>query len=171
VARLSELLALTMGESPAKARQIRAAAALHDIGKQAIPDAILSKPGKLTAQEFEIMKNHTKFGAAMLSSIQGVLGEMASMTALYHHEWSNGAGYWSVPSLYLPDYINITAVCDVFTALVTERPYKGAWPPEEALAYIQRQSGTQFSDELVAIFVPLVRNDERVSAIFTGLSV
>jgi len=169
VARLSELLALEMGVSPATARQIRAAAGLHDIGKQKIPKSILYKPGKLDAQEFEIMKTHTKLGAAMLSSIQGILGEMATLTALYHHEWKNGAGYWGVPSYYLPDYVNITAICDVFTALVTERPYKGAWPPEEALAYILNQAGTQFSDDLVGVFIPLVRNEERVSALFEGV--
>jgi HD-GYP domain-containing protein (c-di-GMP phosphodiesterase class II) len=112
------------------------------------------------------MKTHTKLGAAMLSSIQGVLGEMATLTALYHHEYWNGKGYWGVPSFYLPDYVNITAISDVFTALLSARPYKAGWPPEDALAYIQNQSGTQFSDELVRIFIPLIWNDNRVPEIY-----
>jgi len=170
VGRLSEILAAECGYDPAAARQIRAAAALHDVGKRKIPKSILNKPGKLDAHEFEIMKTHTKLGVEMLSSIQGTLGEMATLTALYHHEHWDGNGYWGVPVNYLPDYVGIVAICDVLTALLSVRPYKGAWPPEEAFAYIQNQAGTQFSDELVGIFVPLIRNDERVSAIFNGLS-
>jgi len=166
MARLSELLALEMGVCPEMARQIRAAAALHEVGKQKIPKSILNKPGKLDAHEFEIVKNHTKLGVEMLSSIQGTLGERASMIALFHHEYWNGKGYWGIPSYYLPDYVNIAAICDVFTALLAVRPYKDAWPPEEALAYIQCQSGVQFSDDLVRIFIPLVQNDNRVREIY-----
>jgi putative two-component system response regulator len=166
VARLSELLALTMGAPPAKARQIRAAAALHDIGKQKIPKSILNKPGELSAREFEIMKNHTLLGAEMLTSIQDDLGAIAVKIALFHHEHWDGNGYWGVPCRCLPDYVSITAICDVFTALTAKRCYKDAWPPNEALAYIQNQSGTQFSGELVGVFIPLIRNDERVSDIF-----
>jgi putative nucleotidyltransferase with HDIG domain len=168
VARLSELLALEMGVSPAKARQIKSAAALHDIGKQRIPPYVLNKPGKLDAHEFEIIKNHTKLGVEMLSSIQGALGEMATMTALYHHEWHNPSfgGYWGVPTGYLPDYVSIVSICDVAVALVSKRSYKEPWPPVEVLAYIQNQAGTQFSEELVGVFIPLILNDSRVPAIF-----
>jgi putative two-component system response regulator len=168
VARLSELLALRMGAPPEKARQIRAAAALHDIGKQKIPESILNKPGKLTAREFGIIKNHTLLGAETLTAMQGELGAMAVKIALFHHEHWDGNGYWGVPCCCLPDYVGITAICDVFTALMAARCYKDAWPPEEALAYIQKQSGTQFSGELTGAFITLIRNDERVSDIFKG---
>ena len=168
VARLAEIVALEWGYPPDKAKQIKTVAALHDVGKLKIPESILNKPGKLDASEFELMKTHTILGAEMLSSIRGVLGEMAVKTALWHHEHWDGNGYWGVPSFYLPDYVNITAISDVFTALIAERPYKAAFPPEEALAYIQDQAGLQFSSELVGAFVPLILSDVRVPAVFTG---
>lgn len=167
-ARLAEIVALECGVHPAVAKQIRVAAALHDIGKQKIPDSILNKPGKLTEQEFELMKTHTRLGAKMLRSIQNGLGKMVRTTALYHHEWYDGGGYWGKHTCELPTYVPIVSISDVFTALVCERSYKFAWPPEEALDYIQNQAGTQFSPALVGVFIPLVRNDSRVSAIFEG---
>ena len=169
VALLSELLAHRMGICPTTARHIRTAAILHDLGKLRIPDSILNKPGKLDPQEFEIMKTHTTHGAAMLSSIQGVLGEYVTTTALYHHEWHDPSlgGYWGYPLHSLPDYVGIISICDVFTALVSRRAFKEPWPLGDALAYIQNQAGTQFSNELVEVFTSLVRNDSRVPAIFT----
>ena len=157
-----------MGVKPELARQIRTASSLHDIGKEKLPPELLNKPGKLDAHEFEIIKTHTKLGAEMLSSMQGALGEMARIIALYHHEHWDGNGYWGVPACSLPDYVGVTAICDVFTALLVARPYKEAFPPEEALEYIQNQSGAQFSEELVNVFIPLVRNDSRVYEIFKG---
>ena len=169
VARLAEITALNQGYSPAKSKQIRIAAALHDIGKQKISGEILNKPGKLNKREFEIIKTHTIIGEKMLESIQGDIGDMARHICCYHHEWRNGKGYWGVPSDYLPRYVEIVAVCDVFTALLYKRIYKPAWPPEEALQYIQNQAGTQFCPELARDFITLVRTDSRVSAIFAEL--
>ena len=168
VAALSELMALEMGICPATARQIRTAAALHDVGKQKIPESILNKPGKLNAHEFEIMKTHTKLGAETLISIQGTLGEMVRAAAYLHHEWHDPSfgGYWGISTSYLPGYISIISICDVFTALMAKRCYKEPWPPEKAIAYIQQKAGTQFSNELVGVFIPLIRNDNRVPAIF-----
>lgn len=167
-AQLAEIVALECGIYPAVAKQIRAAAALHDIGKQKIPERILNKTCKLTAWEFDIVKTHTRKGADMLTSIQGSLGEMARLTALYHHEFWDGNGYWNKRTDELPAFVSIIAIADVFTALVCERPYKHAWPPKEALDYIQNQAGTQFSPMLVSVFIPLARNDSRVAAIFDG---
>lgn len=168
VAQLSELLALEMGKSADTARQIKTAAILHDCGKTMIPTAILNKHGKLTAEEFEVMKRHTKFGAEILSSLQGTLGEMATRIALYHHEWHNPSfgGYWGVPTYILPDYVSIVSICDVFTALCSRRCYKAAWPPKKALDYIKQQAGTQFSEKLVEVFIPMILKDSRVPAIF-----
>ena len=168
VAQLAEIVALERGLSPAAARQIRTAAALHDIGKQKIPDSIINKPGKLTPQEFEIIKKHTVLGAKMLGSFQGELGEMARVTALYHHEWHNGCGYWGKCADTLPFYVSIIAIADVFTALMCKRPYKYAWPIEEVTAYIQNQAGTQFNPALVEFFLTLVREDRRVPVLFDG---
>lgn len=166
-ARLAELVALEYGVHPAVARQIRTAAALHDIGKVKIPESILNKPGKLDGREFEIIKAHTRLGAELLESIRGSLGEMARLIALYHHEWWSGGGYFGRHTDELPCYISIVAIADVYTALVCERPYKHAWPPEEALAYIQNQAGNQFSHALVKVFLPLAQNDSRVSALLS----
>ena len=166
VARLAEIIALECGIAPAKAKQIRVAASLHDIGKLRIPAEILNKPGKLTAAEFDVIKTHTTLGEAMLKSIQGELGELARLIARYHHEWYSGRGYWGRFTHEFPAAVSITAIADVFTALCFDRPYKSAWPPEEALAYIQKQSGAQFDPLLVEVFLPLVRDDSRVSAIF-----
>ena len=164
--RLAELVALECGVRPAVASQIRIAATLHDIGKQKIPRDILNKPGKLNAQEFDIIKTHTVLGAEMLSSMRGELGEMARACCLYHHEYWNGGGYLGRFTDDLPFYIPFVAISDVFTALVCERSYKQAWPPSEAIAYIQNQADTQFSPVLVGIFLSLVRIGSRVSAIY-----
>jgi putative two-component system response regulator len=166
VGRLAELIALACGLDPAKARQIRIAATLHDVGKQKICPALLSKPGKLTEAEFEVMKTHTTLGAAMLESLHGELGEMARNMARWHHEAWDGSGYWGKFLCELPFYVEIVGIADTFTALVSARPYKHSWPPEEALAYIRSQADTRFNPLLVDIFVPLVRHDSRVAAIF-----
>jgi putative two-component system response regulator len=167
VGQLTEILALQRGYTPAKARQIRNAAVLHDVGKEKIDSGILNKKGKLTEREAEVMKTHTVIGAKMLSSIQGELGEMARLICRTHHEWHDGRGYWSIPTQTLPEYLSFVAISDVFTALVAERPYKSAWPPEDALAFIQKQAGTQFCPELVKDFILLIRTDNRVPAIFS----
>jgi len=166
MAQLAEILALKCGVSPEKARQIRVAAVLHDIGKRKIPADILNKSCKLTAEEFDVVKTHTTLGAAMLESIQGELGIMARTIARYHHERYDGSGYWGKHLGELPYYVEFVAIADVFTALVCGRPYKQPWPPEDALAYIENQADIQFSAVLVGIFLPLVCNDSRVSAIF-----
>ena len=166
VARLAEIIALEYGASAAEARQIRTAAALHDIGKQKIPSAILDKPGKLTAEEFEIIKTHTVLGAEMLEHFQGELGDMARTVALYHHERYDGEGYWGKRTEELPLFVSATAISDVFTALLCERPYKQAWPPRDVIDYIEEQAGSQFDPALAALFLSLVQNDSRIRAVF-----
>lgn len=165
-AQLAEVLALECGVHPVAARQIRTAAYLHDIGKQKLSEVLLNKPGKLTASEFEVIKTHTRLGAEMLIPIQGSLGNMARLSALYHHEHWDGGGYFGKRTDELPAYISYISIADVFTALVSERSYKSAWPPEEAIKYINNQAGTQFSPALVRVFVPLAQGDSRVRAIY-----
>jgi len=165
VARLSELFALSLGYSSSKARLLRNAAALHDIGKMKIKPDILNKPGKLTLAEFDEMKLHTKYGAEMLQSIQGELGNLAATIAQYHHEWHNGRGYWGIPTSQLPYCVSIVSIVDVFVACCASRPYKNPWPPERTLEYLQNQAGTQFSPRLVTAFVYLIRESKSVPAI------
>jgi HD-GYP domain-containing protein (c-di-GMP phosphodiesterase class II) len=164
-ALLAEALAIERGYSSREARKIRTAAMLHDIGKTALPKAILNKPGKLTEAEFEIVKTHTTRGAELLSSIQGDMGEFLRGVCQYHHEYHNGAGYWGKPAYELPPHVPIISIADVYTALISERVYKKAWPKADALAYIQNQAGTQFSPELVSDFLSLMKDDSRVPAI------
>lgn len=167
VGQLAELMALECGYSPAEAKKIKTAAVLHDVGKKKIDKRILEKPGKLTAREFKIMKTHTKLGAEMLSEIQGDIGEMARLICEYHHEFENGKGYWGINASYLPDYVKVVSLADVYTALISsERPYKKAWSQEDALAYIKEKAGTQFKTVLANDFVHLIRYDSRVPAIF-----
>jgi len=168
VGRLAEIIALECGISPAKARQIRIAASLHDIGKQKIQH-LVNKPGKLTDAEFEVMKTHTTLGAEMLATFQGELGEMAVNIARWHHENLDGSGYFGKRLSELPSYIEMVALADTFTALVCTRSYKKSWPPEEALAYIQSQVDIRFNIVLVEMFIPLVRSDKRVKAIFESV--
>ena len=158
IARLAEALALWYGYPPAVARRIRIAALLHDIGKFGIADNILYKPGKLTRREFEIVKTHTTRGAEMLSSISGDIGVMIRDVCQYHHEWHNPAlgGYWGISAARLPAYVSIVSICDVYMALTYARPYKEAWPPEAAIAYIRHRAGMQFNPALVGIFCKLI---------------
>lgn len=135
------------------------AAPLHDIGKIHIPDAILNKPGKLTAEEFEVMKTHTTAGEEMLTHAKAELGEsdylnMAVEMAAYHHEWWNGKGYpYGISGEEIPLCARIMAVADVFDALTSKRCYKDAMPLEKAYAIIREESGTHFDPAVVEAFL------------------
>ena len=134
-------------------------APLHDIGKINIPDNVLNKPGKLTAEEFEIMKTHTTAGEMIMEkAIKTVEGENylkeAKNMATYHHERWDGKGYpEGLHGEVIPLSARITAVADVFDALTSPRVYKPAFPLEEALAMIQEGSGTQFDPKCVEVFM------------------
>lgn len=133
------------------------ASPMHDIGKIGIPDKILLKAGKLDADEWKIMQTHAQIGADILSGDESDLMKLAREIALNHHEKWDGSGY---PNGLSGDAIplagRITALADVYDALVNERPYKHAWPVEDAIAYIKEQSGKHFDPTLVAHFVTLL---------------
>jgi len=135
---------------------IRRAAPLHDVGKIAIPDSILLKPGKLTPEEFELMKTHTSLGAQMLSGGEFPLLQLAEQIALTHHERWDGTGHLGLREDAIPLAGRIVAVADVFDALISERPYKQAWPLNESLEEIKRQSGRQFDPRVVEAFLKVV---------------
>jgi putative two-component system response regulator len=136
---------------------IRRAAPLHDVGKIAISDLILLKPGKLTSEEFEQMKAHTRLGAQMLSGGRFPLLQLAEQIALNHHERWDGSGYLGLRGEAIPIPGRIVSVADVFDALTSERPYKRAWSQEDALAEIKRQSGQQFDPQVVEAFLSVLR--------------
>ena len=134
------------------------AAPLHDIGKIHIPDAVLNKPGRLTEEEFEVMKTHTTAGEELLIHAKAELGEseylnMAVEMAAYHHEWWNGKGYpYGISGEEIPLCARIMAVADVFDALTSKRCYKSAMPLEKAYAIIREESGTHFDPAVVEAF-------------------
>ena len=160
VGNCAEMLALKLGLPAYEANLIGRAAPLHDIGKIAIPDSILLKPGKLTAEEFGIMKTHALMGAALLSHSRSPLMQRAEVIARTHHERWDGSGY---PSKLAGDAIplegRIAAVIDVFDALTHERPYKAAWTIEDALAEIQKCAGSHFDPRVVEAFCELDHAD------------
>ena len=146
-------IAEALGWPPTEVELIRRAAPLHDVGKIAIPDSILLKPGKLTREEFECMKTHARLGAEMLSGGGFPLLQLAEQIALTHHERWDGTGYLGLREEAIPMAGRIVAVSDVFDALTSERPYKKAWSRNEAIEEIQRQSGRQFDPHVVEIFL------------------
>jgi len=135
---------------------IRKAAPLHDVGKIGIPDNVLLKPAKLSPEEWERMKTHTLIGSRILSRSRFPLLQMAEEIALTHHEKWDGTGY--SPGLKeetIPLAGRIVAVADVFDALTHERPYKKAWPVEEAVAEIRSQRARHFDPRVVDAFLEL----------------
>lgn len=149
----SALIASELGLSGEQVELIRRAAPLHDVGKIGIPDGVLLKPGRLTEEEFEEMKAHTTIGAGILSGSQVPLLTLAEEIALTHHERWEGGGYpRSLAGEDIPLPGRIVAVADVFDALTHDRPYKQAWPVEEAVAELERQKGRQFAPDVVDAF-------------------
>jgi putative two-component system response regulator len=167
VGDMAALLARELGESVEFSQQLRLAGRLHDIGKVAVPDAILLKPGPLTAAEFEVMKTHTTVGAEILSGSTSPLIQLAAEVALNHHERWDGTGY---PSGLLGESIpmsgRIVAVADVFDALISERPYKRAWSRAEAVHYITAGSGSHFEPRIVEAFLRVIgRSDPELGPV------
>ncbi len=150
VASFSHLLALKLGLSERDAEIIKWVSPMHDIGKGAIPDTILSKPGLLTAEEFEIMKTHTQMGYDMLKDAKQEIVQLGALVAIQHQEKFDGSGYpngLKANEIHL--YSRITTVADVFDALASVRCYKKAWPVEDIVDYFQTERGRHFDPTLV----------------------
>jgi putative two-component system response regulator len=131
---------------------------LHDIGKIGIPDGILHKPGKLEPEERAIMQTHTLIGSQLLEGSPSSLLQTAEAIARTHHERWDGDGYPAgLAGEEIPWAGRVAALCDVYDALLTERPYKRAWTIAEALAHIEAEAGRHFDPDLAAVFVALVR--------------
>ena len=156
MSRLSQRLAQAVGWSTADSETLLYATPMHDIGKIGIPDRILRKAGKLDAEEWEVMKTHTTIGAGILAGSRSAVLRMAETVAMYHHEKWDGTGYPAgLAGEDIPLSARICAVCDVFDALVSERPYKRAWSMAAALAEISAQSGRHFDPGLAQAFVAI----------------
>ncbi len=157
VGKLASLLAHEFGCDEETCFMIDLAARLHDIGKIGVPDAVLLKPGKLNAAELQVMRAHPVIGAELLSKSDTPHVQMAEEIARYHHEWWNGNGYpGNLSGTAIPVSARITALADVFDALTHKRPYKEAWPFEQAMDEIARLGGTQFDPQLTELFIELV---------------
>jgi len=127
---------------------------MHDIGKVAIPDSILKKPGKLTKDEFEVMKTHASLGHEMLHMSKRAILNAASIVAYQHHEKWDGTGYpRGLKGEEIHIYGRITAIADVFDALGSDRVYKKAWPLQKILNLFEEERGKQFDPELVDLFL------------------
>lgn len=130
------------------------AAPLHDVGKIGIPDAILQKPGVLSADEITVMRQHAEIGARIIGQHEHGMLAMAARIALSHHEKWNGTGYpLRLAGESIPIEARIVAVADVFDALTSDRPYKKAWSVGDAVAFLQREAGIHFDPALVKLFV------------------
>jgi len=154
-------LAEAVGLSPIECEIMSTASLLHDIGKIGIPDSILQKPGKLTPEEWKIMKTHTTIGSELLSDSNSKYLELGQKIALTHHEKWDGSGYpKGLKGERIPLAGRICGLCDVFDALTSKRPYKKAWPIDEALDEIKNGSGSHFDPAVVDCFfrvLPQVR--------------
>jgi response regulator RpfG family c-di-GMP phosphodiesterase len=150
----TQRLALALGCPDEEAKVYAKASRLHDIGKVGIPDNILRKPGKLTAEEFAVMKRHTRIGDAVLS--RSVSLAVARVVAKSHHERWDGSGYpEGLGGEDIPYPARIVAVADVFDALLSIRPYKQPWQEADAAAQIQLGRGTHFDPQVVDAFMAL----------------
>ena len=149
-ANLCGIMAAELGLNVKNARR---AGLLHDIGKVALADTILLKPGKLTPEEFEIMKSHTIYGGRILEGAHSKVLKIAHKMSLYHHEKWNGKGYpKGLQGEDIPLEARIITVADVFDALCQFRVYKKAWKTQEAYEYILGESGKSFDPRIVAAF-------------------
>ena len=164
VAHYARMVARDFGLDEEQQDLVFHAAPLHDIGKIGIPDAILLKPGKLTDEEWDIMRKHTVAGYEILIESKSKFLRAGAEVALCHHEKFDGSGYpKGLVGTNIPLAGRIVMLADIFDALTSRRPYKEPWPFEQALAYIKEQSGVFFDPDLANVFL---NNEKEVREIF-----
>jgi len=155
VAEITLQIARRLGISEQELVHIRYGALLHDIGKVAVPDKILFKPGPLTEEEWQTMKRHPIVAMELLESI-AYLGPALAILRSHHEKW-DGSGYPDgLAGEAIPLVARIFALADVYDALTTERPYRGAWPQVDALDYILKQSGSHFDPSIAPVFIDMM---------------
>lgn len=164
VAHYCKLLAKGIGLPEIMQNKVYHASPFHDIGKVGIPDNILLKPGKLSEEEFAVMKTHPRIGYEILRDAKSDNLKAGAMIAMSHHEKWDGSGYPNgLQGEEIPIYGRIVAVADVFDALTSKRPYKKAWSFDAAIEYLKEQKGKHFDPELVDLFI---ENIDEVQKIF-----
>ncbi|MBI4054538.1 MAG: GAF domain-containing protein [Elusimicrobia bacterium] len=153
-------LAHALGLPDEMVRYVEYAALLHDIGKIGVDETILQKPGKLTAEEYEVMKRHPAIGHQILAPVK-FLGPVARMV-LYHQEWYNGQGYpEGLKGEEIPLGARIVAIIDAWDAMTSDRPYRKALPREKAISELRKGAGTQFDPRAVEAFLKIEEQEFR----------
>lgn len=171
ISEYSALIAHGLGLPEREVHNIRYASPLHDIGKVGIADAILLKPGKLTAEEFEEIKKHTLYGAKILCNAESSLLQIACKVASSHHEKFDGTGYPSrLKGEQISIYARIVSVADVFDALCAQRVYKPKWEPQKAREYIYAEKGKAFDPAVVEAFEKVYGEILKMHALGDGKS-
>jgi HD-GYP domain-containing protein (c-di-GMP phosphodiesterase class II) len=170
ITRMSHMCAVIgrqLGLSQFECERLRLASSLHDIGKIAIPDSVMLKDGPFTPQERHIMQRHTIVGAGMLAGGGTQLVRIAEKIALNHHERWDGSGYpYGISGDDIPLEGRIAAIADVFDALTSPRRYKSAWTVEEAVSYIESESGKHFDPAVVDAFLAVLPELKAIKAKF-----
>jgi len=165
VGALSARLAVAIGWTTEDAGLLRRAAALHDIGKIGIPDALLRKPGALTEGEQRVMRTHTSIGARILGGSHVPLLQLAETVAVSHHERWDGSGYpRGLREYEIPLAGRIVAVADTFDAMTNDRPYRSARPAHVAIAALREQRGRHYEPRLVDALERIVSADQDYEA-------
>ena len=153
VAEYSKIIAKELGMTDEQVQLIGLASTMHDVGKLIIPPEILDKPGRLTDEEFAIIKTHTTYGAALLSRVEGDVMQLSRTIALEHHERIDGKGYpLGKEGRATSPESRIVAVADVYDALTSRRSYKKPWDPQDAFNEIVKNAGTQFDINVIEAF-------------------
>ncbi len=153
VALYADIICRGLGISEEESWKISQASKMHDVGKIIVPLEILEKAGKLTPEEFEIVKKHTDYGKKMLENSPGELMQLGAVIAYEHHERWDGTGYHGLKGEEIHPAARCVALADVFDALVSKRPYKEAWSLEKVREEIKAQRGKQFAPEVVDVFL------------------
>ncbi|MBI1207270.1 MAG: response regulator [Azospirillum sp.] len=154
IGRYAEILARRLGWSDGACMAIAKTAPLHDVGKIAIPDRILLKPGRLDEEEWVVMRSHTERGAAIIGANGSALMQMAARIALSHHEKWDGSGYpRGLAGEDIPIEGRIVAIADVYDALMSARPYKEPWTQDAVVPYLREQAGRHFDPDLLPLFL------------------
>jgi putative two-component system response regulator len=167
MANYSRLIARAIGLPESEQEILLRAAPLHDVGKLGTPDRILLKPGRLTADEWAVMKQHAAIGYEILRESASPVIQAGATIALSHHEKYDGSGYpGGLTGEAIPLYGRIVAIADVFDALTSARPYKRRWSVTEALAWMQEQAGRHFDPALLAAFTGVLPEALQIMAQF-----
>ena len=160
IARMSKMcsaLAVAIGMDAKWVEMIQIASPLHDVGKIGVPDDVLLKPGRLSEKEMNVMRMHPTIGGNIIPEHSSEVIAMARRISLTHHEKWNGTGYPAgLREKEIPLEGRVAAICDVYDALVSARPYKQPWPKEKAVDYLREQSGLHFDPDLVSSFLSIL---------------